>query len=711
MKKIHKSNIVDTCRFWALNKPNKTAFIFLKDGESQRVSINYKELDCKARILATYFQEQGLTGLRALLLYQPGLEFIIAFLGCLYANVIAVPAYPPRGNQNMLRLQAIISDAQTTAVLTTASELTNIKAQLAGNLKSNTIKYIATDTIESNCLINWREPKIDNNTLAFLQYTSGSTGIPKGVMISHGNLFHNERMISQAFGHSSDTVVVGWLPVYHDMGLIGNILQPLYLGRPCIFMSPMSFLQKPIRWLQAISDYKATTSGGPNFAYDLCIEKIRPEQLENLNLSSWNLAFTGAEPVRAQTLERFARVFGKYGFRSEAFYACYGMAETTLFVSGGSNTELPIVRYVDRTKLLQNRVVFISEWEVDCKKVVGCGHSYLNQEIVIANPESMDKCGDDEVGEIWVKGDSVAQGYWQNSELTKQTFNAFLTTDEGPFLRTGDLGFLKDGELYVTGRLKDMIIIRGKNHYPQDIEQTVQNSHEALRIGHGGAFSIDLNEQEQLVIVQEVKRNYLRKLNASQIFTAICQAVAQSHGIQVYAILLIKTGSIAKTSSGKIQRYACRKGFLQNTLNIVSDWTINPNMKSSFRNIQSELNEIEQNLQSDGLLKDNVATIQTYLVNKIVEYHKANSMFIDTEKIDIQKPFSNYGLDSVALIELSSQLETWLGCEFSPTMLHEYPNIHSLAEHLNLLQTESFDARFKELSDEKINYLLQELLK
>ncbi|WP_153009579.1 AMP-binding protein, partial [Mastigocoleus testarum] len=634
------------------------------------------------------------------------------------------------------------------------------------------------DLDENNLTREWREPITNSHTLAVFQYTSGSTGKPKGVMLTHGNLLHNSALIHQCFGHSKDSQGVIWLPPYHDMGLIGGIIQPLYGGFPVTLMSPVDFLQKPYRWLQAISRYKATTSGGPNFAYDLCMHKITEEQRATLDLSSWEVAFNGAEPIRAETLEQFVAVFEPCGFRKEAFYPCYGMAESTLIISGGLKDSQPVYKTIQANRLEENRVVLTTKDNHKNLTLVSCGQTRMNQKITIADPEKLTSCSPGQVGEIWVSGQSIAQGYWNCSEQTKLNFQAYLLdSGEGPFLRTGDLGFIEDGELYITGRIKDLIIIRGRNHYPQDIEQTVQTSHPALKMGHGAAFSVEVEGNETLVITQEVKRSYLRKLNINQVVTAICQAVAQEHEIQVSGILLLKTGSIPKTSSGKIQRYACRQGFMNNTLNVVSDWTSSPRMKSEFRNLQAELNQIEQDLHTNrsphqSLIKsdsqvngqgnygENIQTqrisvvkppnsyfsqteetqiqnisvtqiqeqntcdnqemlssshnsleaIQNLLVVRIIDYLKANATHLNVDDIDIQKPLTTYGLDSLALIELSAQLENWLGFGLSPTTLYEYPTIKTLAEYLDSLQNQKLEAKVEELSEQQIDSVLQKLL-
>ena len=581
-------------------QPQKVAYKFLHRGENEAHSLTYQDLENRAKAIAANLQSLDVVGERALLLYPPGIEFIVAFFGCLYAGVIAVPAYPPRRNQKMMRLKAIVRDAEAKVVLTTASLLSKVESRLVDNPDLEALHWLATDEVDDESA-SWQPPKVESETVAFLQYTSGSTGTPKGVTINHANLLHNQRMIEEAFGHTSDTTVVGWLPLFHDMGLIGNVLQPLYLGRTCILMSPADFLQKPLRWLQAISRYRATTSGGPNFAYDLCVRRTTPEQRASLDLSSWQVAFTGAEPVRAETIEQFAEAFKPCGFNPQAFYPCYGMAETTLFVTGGLKADYPVVKSVDATALEQNKIEPVKKGN-GIRKIVSCGRTWLEQSVAIADLETLTRVADDGVGEIWVKGESVAQGYWNQPVKTEETFKAYLAdTGEGPFLRTGDLGFIQDDELFVTGRLKDVIIVRGQNHYPQDIELTVEKSHPALRAGCGAAFTVEVKGSERLVIVQEIERSYLRKLDTPKVVDSICQAVTAEHSLRPYATVLIKTGSIPKTSSGKVKRYACRSGFLDGSLNVINDWSENPLGKSKFKHLQAEVESVLQKVQANQL--------------------------------------------------------------------------------------------------------------
>ncbi len=561
-------NLVEILIERAQTQSDRIAYTFLQDGESQAINLTYQLLDRRARAIAARLQTLCHPGERALLLYRSGLDFIEAFFGCLYAGVVAIPAYPPRNNKNISRLETIIKDANPKTILTVESLSNQIQIRLAKNNQlTNCLNYIATDTVPEAKSSLWRKTQLSRDTLAFLQYTSGSTGTPKGVMVTHGNIMQNLAVIELCFGHTLNSKGLIWLPSYYDMGLIGGILQPLFVGFPVVLMSPIHFIQKPIRWLQGISQYKATTSGGPNFAYQLCIDKIKPEQLVNLDLSSWEVAFIGAEPIRHQTLDRFARIFASRGFSKKAFYPCYGMAENTLFISGGFKKEPPIVNFVNRTELSQNKIISRSEDDLDRQAIVSCGRSWSEQKIAIVNPETLTPCKDLEVGEIWVSGASVAKGYWQKPELTQQTFNACIpNTTKGPFLRTGDLGFLQNDELFLTGRIKDLIIIDGCNHYPQDIEQTVENSHPAIVPNNLAAFSVDIDGLERLIVIAEVKRTYRRNDRSEQLKKAIASiraAISQNHQIGVHSILLLKFGTIPKTSSGKIQRHACRNAFLQ----------------------------------------------------------------------------------------------------------------------------------------------------
>ena len=561
----------------ASQNPEKLAYIFLKDRENQEQTITYQQLSQISKRIATRLQSLIPPGARALLLYPQGLDFITAFLGCLSAGIIAVPAYPPKRNQKISRLIGIIENSQPQIILTTSSLLENIQLKIKDFLELSVTQFLATDNLNNDEDFEFYLPEISGDTLAFLQYTSGSTGSPKGVMISHDNIAHNSVYIQKAFQLTEKSVSVTWLPSFHDMGLIDGIIQPLYTGFLGVVMSPESFLKNPIVWLQAITKYRATHSGGPNLGYELCVRRITPEQQKTLDLSSWVSAYNGAEPIRRKTLDNFSDKFRSSGFKSQYFYPCYGMAEATLMISGGNIKDEPVYLNVQSEFLKDNQIVEAEKDSKNYQELVGCGHVWQDMEVKIVDPESCLECGENQVGEIWVSGSSIAQGYWQEEEKTIATFQAKLanTTDERNFLRTGDRGFLRAGELFITGRIKDVIIIWGRNHYPQDIEYSIQESHQALRLDCGAAFTIEIDNQDKLVIVQEVERTYLAQLNVNEVFSAIREAVALHHALQVYAIALIKPASILKTSSGKIQRHACCHAFLTETLAIVGQWRQN----------------------------------------------------------------------------------------------------------------------------------------
>jgi acyl-CoA synthetase (AMP-forming)/AMP-acid ligase II len=566
------SSLVDLLCYRSQNQSSKTAFIFLSDGETETHALTYQALDRQARAIAHHLQSVANQGDRVLLLYPPGLEFISAFFGCLYAGMIAVPASPPRPNRPASRLLSLVSDTQATAILTTASLLARTKKYQTENPCLHRLHLLATDSTFPDPATDWHPSDAEDGTLALLQYTSGSTGIPKGVMVTHRNILHNSELIQKCSELTQDSVSLTWLPSFHDMGLIDGLIQPIYTGFLGILMPPAYFVQKPIRWLAAITRFKATHSGGPNFAYDLCVQKITPDQREQLDLSSWYSAYNGSEPIQKRTLDRFAEAFSSAGFQSRFFYPCYGMAESTLMIAGGFVRDEINCCTVDAEALEKNNVLEASETTKSAKHLVGCGQPWLDTEIAIINPETLTRCPCDRVGEIWVSGSSVAQGYWNKPEESLKTFAAYLEdTQEGPFLRTGDLGFWHKGDLFVTGRIKDMVIIRGQNYYPQDIEQTVSNSYPAFTLGSCAAFAVETDGTEKLAVIQEVKRDTLRSLDATAAIDAILEAVMQHHGLSVYATLLVKPGNVPKTSSGKVKRQTCRENFLANSLEVVAE--------------------------------------------------------------------------------------------------------------------------------------------
>jgi amino acid adenylation domain-containing protein len=593
------------------------------------------------------------------MLFPPGLEYVGAFFGCLYARAVPVPAYPPRPNRSFDRLRAIVNDARPAIALTTEVILAQIGPRLAQSPELQSLRWEAVEAIGDAEAEAWLRPRIDEDTLALLQYTSGSTSTPKGVSVSHGNLLYNERMIQRAFEQDERSVIAGWLPLFHDMGLIGNVLQPLYAGARCILLPPLAFLQRPACWLEAITRYQATTSGGPNFAYDLCVRKIRPEQRESLQLSSWTVAFNGAEPVHRETLDRFAEAFAPCGFRREAFYPCYGLAEATLFVSGGVRMQGARTRDFQRAGLERNCAV-PAEGEVGARSLVSCGTAWLEQRIQIVDPASETPLEPGAIGEIWASGPSVAKGYWNRPEESELTFRARLAgRGEETFLRTGDLGFVLDDELYVTGRLKDLLIIRGRNHYPQDIERTVERCDPALRPGEGAAFSVEVGGEERLVVVQEVTRG-THPQDLTRTVEAIRRAVAEEHEIQTYAIVLLRAGSILKTSSGKIQRRALRHAFLDGSLAAIFEWRAGA----------------AQEMEDAAPL---VAGTELAAVEEWIAARVAARLGFASREIDLAQPLVRYGLDSLADIELLHAIEQELGASLPMLSFLQDASITDLA--------------------------------
>ena len=572
----------------AAHIPERTALEFLVDGEEATPRLSYQQLNQHAKKLATLLQSIESPGDRALLLYPPGLDYVSAFFGCLYAGVVAVPAYPPdvmRMERSLPRFLAIVKSADPKVILTTSPIMAMAQMILTQYPGMPAMQWVATDQllVEPDGS-NWIEPDLKPDQLAFLQYTSGSTAEPKGVMLTHQNLSYNLEVISRAFDLNVDSDRgMFWLPLYHDMGLIGAILGTVYNSITTTLMSPLDFLQRPMRWLRAISHLRATVSGGPNFAYDLCARKATPEQIVSLDLSCWQIAVNGAEPVRPETLHRFAQVFAPCGFDAKAMYPCYGLAEATLLVSSRKRMSGVRTLRVKTDALTQDQVEETGDDDLDSRLLVGCGQTWLEQKIVIVEPDTFRECkpdrrGNTRVGEIWVSGESIAQGYWGRPEESQRTFFAHLDGQPAQrYLRTGDLGFLSRGDLYITGRSKDLIIIDGLNHYPQDIELTVENCHPALRPGCSAAFSADRRGQERLVVVVEMaKQRQLTLLqqeqgvdiNPDSVLAAIRNAITSQHDLHVDDIILLKPGSLMKTSSGKIQRHACREGYLTNTLEV-----------------------------------------------------------------------------------------------------------------------------------------------
>lgn len=565
---IEFTSFVEVLRRRAAEQPDDAAYIFLPDRGGERPLLTFSDLYARSRAVAQSLAQGGGEGDRAVLLFPPGLDFIVAFFGCLLAGVIAVPMMVPRRDSSRDASAAILADCSPRFAVTRRDFITNARPDLAERFREARLDWIfadppPADTAGAKGAL--RSP--GRADVAFLQYTSGSTSAPKGVIVSHGNLVDNSEMIRIAFSNTRSSTHVSWVPLYHDMGLILNVLQSLYLGARCVLMAPVSFLQRPLGWLRAIDEYRAEVAGGPNFAFDLCVRRHGAEQMRGVDLSCWRVAFNGAEPVRATTIERFAETFAPYGFNAKSIRPAYGMAEATLMISSGSRGAGAVMRRVSRHALQRGQAVAPSGGD-EAETLVGCGRQLRGECVAVVDPESHRRLPPGAIGEIWVAGPNVAQGYWRNLPATASVFRARLDGGAGCWLRTGDLGFLdEDGELFITGRIKDLIIIRGMNHYPQDIEETVQDCHPALRRHGGAAFGVlGSDDEEHLVVVQEVERTHRQQIVPDEIAASIREAITRDHDIAVRDIVLIRPGTLPKTTSGKIQRHAARQMFLAGTL-------------------------------------------------------------------------------------------------------------------------------------------------
>ncbi len=596
-----------------------------RDFQSEQV-LTYGELDRHARAVAAMLAAEP-DPRPVILFFPPGLAYIIAFFGCLYAGRIAVPLYPPRPNRKLARVSSAVLDCGAGLALTTEALLPALEIVKAETPELVSLALVTVDaTAEAPA---WQGPQIQPHQIAFLQYTSGSTGDPKGVMVTHANLLANQRAITRGFDTRADDHCLSWLPLYHDMGLIGCVLHPLYRGIPATLMSPISFVQDPLFWLEALTHYRATLAGAPNFAYDLCVERAVPERLAALDLSHWQVAFNGAEPVRAKTIQRFTETFQEVGFQGRSFFPCYGMAEATLFISGGGRGAYTHSHRFDYDDLQQGRVSPAQAGE--SLELVGCGAALAEHEVAVIDPKSGQRLEAGRIGELWFAGPSVAAGYWQRPSLTRACFGANLD-DDTRYLRTGDLGFLYQGALYITGRLKDVIIIRGRNYFPSDIESAMEACHEAAKRGGSAAFSVTLEGVEHLVVVQEVERRFVRNLDTEALVRAIRDTVSGTLAIQVHTVALVKPGGILKTSSGKVRRDACRQAFLDHSLPLLEQ--------------QAPQQSITPAVTTESLSLE--AALCAWLADQLGQTRGA---------IDAQTPLTALGLDSIGAIKLQHRLE------------------------------------------------------
>ena len=672
-----RTDLVAILQYWAQKTPDRVAFYFTdgEDGDDD-LQVTFKELDAQARNLAGYLQNAGVTkGERVLLIYPPVLDFVAGFFGCLYAGATAVPAFPPRRNRKGQRIHGIAKDCQANVALTTQT----VRQQIEGDanwVEWESVSIIASDSMAKDYTSSWTPPNLNSDDLAVLQYTSGSTGNPKGVMLSHGNLIRNAELIMYSFEHARTAVGVSWLPTYHDMGLIGGIVEPIWSGCSMVLMSPMAFLQKPIRWLNTIARYGGTTSGGPNFAYQLCVDKITDEELEDIDLSTWKTAFNGAEPVRASTLHEFTERFSKYGFPKNSFLPCYGMAETTLIVTGGPATDPPVIRTFNSQSLDKKQVLPCEADDEYARELVGSGAVLPGESVFIVDPETHAKLPPDAIGEIWVNSPSVGHGYWERDEITKEVFLAETADGDGPFLRTGDLGFIYEEQMFVAGRLKDMIIVRGVNKYPQDIEETTEQADDVMTSGVAAAFAHEVNGREQLIITAEV-RNRGEGADWEEVIKTIRREVSGAHEILPDAIVLVRFGTLPRTSSGKIQRHACRDLFERGSLKVVAEWKAweidLPEAEPMIAASSMDTGGNNGHLRIDKSAPDHEIVDIVMDAIKAVARERAKQLDLDTNIV------LDLGLDSLERMQIAHSLEQTFDGRFPEHVLQDIETVWEVA--------------------------------
>ena len=652
------TNLSQLLQQQALAHPAKTAIVFLADGEGEAQRINYRDMDARARALAARLQARGLAGEPLLLLLPSGIDFVVAFLASLYAGAVPVPLFPPGSSAHAQRVARVAADCGARGVWTNSNLARQLRERMAGAFADEA--WLMVDE-PADPHQEWVPPVRSRSDLAFLQYTSGSTGDPRGVMVTHGNLLHHGEQLRTAWQLTPDDVFVSWLPLSHDMGLIGSVLQPLLTGASVVLMPPATFLQRPMRWLEAVSRFRGTVSFAPDFAYSLCASRTGAVPDAALDLASWRIACNAAEPVRADSLRRFAARFGPCGFRPEALAPSYGLAEATLLVTPVSHASAePSVVRVDADALERGRFAPLCDPLGRGLDAVGCGRPVEAGTVAIVDAGTSRRLADGEIGEVWVRGALVAAGYWRRPEETVRTFQATLPDDEAMYLRTGDLGALHEGQLYVMGRLKDLIIVRGQNHHPSDIEHTAQCAHDAL--GRAAAFAIDEEGQERVVLVAELRREARHSFDGEEILARLTAELAGQHGLQLHALVLVKPTAVPVTSSGKVRRRTCRKLFVDAGFDPLFQWRGVP--VHAIAALPPQVT-VSRPAALGRMPPQEAAPAITDLLFR----HSARVLQLDEERqAQLRADFPGMqlvmmGLDSLAAIELSNHLKTELGVE------------------------------------------------
>ena len=684
LPKIHASNMVECLRYLARVRPNDSALITVKvSGEGH---YSYQQLENKVKALAAILQQKFTPGDRALILHDNDEHYVVSFLACLYAGLVAVPIFPPESmrEKHLARLLAIAEDAQPVCLLTASAFIELLGTNVPSLSK---VHSIAVDQVQDDLAVQWQDYNAKSDDIAFLQYTSGSTAAPKGVMVSHGNLFANEIAIEKGFSVTQDDVFVSWLPLYHDMGLIGGLLQPLFIGIPVVLMSPAFFLEKPIRWLEAVSHYRGTVSGGPDFSYRLCMERIKPEQVAALDLSCWRLAFSGAEPVRHDTLAQFSEQFSANSFSKNALCPCYGLAEATLYVAGSARGQGMLAQQFCSQSLAKNSV----ETNSDGAFLVACGYTADDHQVAIMAIDTkgeVDLLADDKIGEIWVSGPSIAQGYWRNDEATAETFVEYKGKR---WLRTGDLGFIYQQQLYITGRMKDLIILRGHNLYPQDIERAIETECDFVRKGRIAAFSVTKPDgSEGIGLALEIPKSLKKLIPVATLFDALGETISTICREFMAVAVLLNPGALPKTSSGKLQRSACRSGWKNSTLDSYASF--------EFGNIVDQKNAGQS---TEVKVDKNASVIQLTPQDKTEAV--LAKIWADVLKVKCVGRHDNFfalGGNSVRVLELTANAEQ-AGINIAPKTVFEHPSIAALSKQIKIEQTSVNHSVIPQLTSEE----------
>jgi acyl-CoA synthetase (AMP-forming)/AMP-acid ligase II/acyl carrier protein len=655
----------------AIQQPDRLAFNVVVDSQFRESRLTYKQLDERACAVVSHLHSAGLSRGRIALVLPTGVDFLAAFYGVLYCGGTAVPLSPPRAANSAERLRAVFEDAGVDGIITTEA----IRTKLAGSGSRVRLpdvqKCILMQDVPTSCKAGYFEPAALHD-VAVLQYTSGSTSAPKGVEISHGNFMSNASMMARASNLSAESIGVNWLPLFHDMGLMGGVIQPVFMGFPINLLSPTTFLARPVLWLRAMTVYKATVSGAPDFSYNLCTEAVSEEQIASLDLRNWRVAYSGAEPVRAQTLERFAQRFSTCGFDRRSFFPCYGLAEATLIVSGGPERNGPVTMDVSRQALERRSLAALPAVAGDAVRLVASGRPVDGQTVLIVDPAALTIRREAEVGEIWIRGASTGRGYWNKPEASKETFDAHLAGGSEAFLRTGDLGFLFEGNLFVTGRIKDLIIIRGANYYPQDIETTVEQCHGNLRLGGCAAFSVETAKKDHLVVVCELRRD--SQADAHAILRDIQRNIIEQHGLSADAIVLVAQGALPRTTSGKIQRHLVRRIFLSGEFAVVAKLQL---VGVDTVSAADDTGIVECQDGGGGDSSESAAVELAMPIEKLLI--AIWSEVLKVEPIGVESNFFELGGDSAKLIRAQILLSEALKREVPITLLFQYPSIRMLA--------------------------------